>query len=501
MSDGSSVEVFASAAGGLPEGTSADILSTPAAGPSAARGGALRVGGYLIGVLASALSASLLFRHLGVVDVGRYITALSLVAIVGAFSDLGLTAVGVRELAMRPPQERAALARDLLGLRITLTLLGGVAVTAIASVAYSGELAAGVALAAFGLMLQATQDNFVIELVVGLRLAWVAALDLTRQLLTVVLTVTLVLLGARLLPFLGMSIPVGVVVLGVTVLLVRRGRRLTPTFSPRRWRAFTAAMLPYSAAVAAAALYVRVSILIVSALSSATQLGYFSASFRITEVLMLVPGLLAGSAFPIFARAAGSDHDRLGYALGRVFDVSVIVGAWVAVSIAVGAPLAIGLIGGPHFKPAVPILAIQGITLGALFVSSVWAYGLLSLGLYRQILVLNISLLLFNALLVATLVPLNGARGAAIGTAVAEIAAAVVQAVALVRKRPRLRPSLRILPRVAPAAALGLSPLLLAGVPTIARLLISSVLFGFALLVMRALPRELLDLVPRARSA
>ncbi len=350
-------------------------------------------------------------------------------------------------------------------------------------------------------MLQATQDNFVIELVVGLRLAWVAALDLTRQLLTVVLTVTLVLLGARLLPFLGMSIPVGVVVLGVTVLLVRRGRRLTPTFSPRRWRAFTAAMLPYSAAVAAAALYVRVSILIVSALSSATQLGYFSASFRITEVLMLVPGLLAGSAFPIFARAAGSDHDRLGYALGRVFDVSVIVGAWVAVSIAVGAPLAIGLIGGPHFKPAVPILAIQGITLGALFVSSVWAYGLLSLGLYRQILVLNISLLLFNALLVATLVPLNGARGAAIGTAVAEIAAAVVQAVALVRKRPRLRPSLRILPRVAPAAALGLSPLLLAGVPTIARLLISSVLFGFALLVMRALPRELLDLVPRARSA
>ncbi len=73
------------------------------------------------------------------VDVGRYITALSLVAIVGAFSDLGLTAVGVRELAMRPPQERAALARDLLGLRITLTLLGGVAVTAIASVAYSGS--------------------------------------------------------------------------------------------------------------------------------------------------------------------------------------------------------------------------------------------------------------------------------------------------------------------------------------------------------------------------
>ncbi len=141
------------------------------------------------------------------------------------------------------------------------------------------------------------------------------------------------------------------------------------------------AMLPYSAATAASALYFRASILLVSALASETQFSYFSATFRIIEVLTLVPALLASSAFPIFARAAHDDHDRLAYAVGKVFDVSVIVGAWVAVSTAVGAPLAIAIVGGPKFAGAAPVLAIQGVGLGAMFVSLVWAYALLSLGL------------------------------------------------------------------------------------------------------------------------
>ena len=105
-------------------------------------------------------------------------------AIVGAMSDLGLTAVGVRELSMRPPAERwsararsARIAdhahaprqrrdrRDRLGL------------------VYSPTLAAGVALACVGLLLQATQDNFSLPLLVGLRLGTVSALELSRQLL------------------------------------------------------------------------------------------------------------------------------------------------------------------------------------------------------------------------------------------------------------------------------------------------------------------------------
>jgi O-antigen/teichoic acid export membrane protein len=457
----------------------------------------MRVGGFLIGTLVSVLGAALLFRHLGVNDTGLYVTALSLVAIVAALSDLGLTAVGVRELSRRPPAERWPLARDLLGLRISLTLLGGVIVTAIAWVAYSATMAAGVALACVGLMLQATQDNLALPLLIDLRLGWISALDLSRQLLTTALIVVLVLAGASLVPFLGVSIPVGLAVLTMTVLLVRGVHSLAPTFSLTRWRRFTRSMLAYSAAVAASALYFRVSILLVSLLASAAELGYFSASYRTIEVLTLVPGLVASSAFPIFARAAHDDHERFGYALARVNDVAMLVGAWVAVSIAVGAPLAIAIVGGPSFKPAVPVLAIQGIALGAMFVSAVWGNALLSLGEHRQILAISVAALLFNAALVAALIPLDGARGAAIGTAIAELLAALVQAGAVVRGRPQLRPSLHLAPRVLIAAAFGLAPLALVGVvPPVLRLLLSIALFAAAALLLHAYPPELFDLLP-----
>jgi len=456
----------------------------------------MRVGGYIVGTLVSVLSAALLFRHLGVGDTGLYITALSLVAIVAALSDLGLTAVGVRELSTRPHEERWSLARDLLGLRLTLTLVGAIIVTAIAGAAYSSRIALGVALGCVGLMLQATQDNLSLPLVVGLRLGWVAALDLSRQLLTTALTVALVLAGATLVPFLAIPIPVGVVVVGMTVALVRGVHSLAPTFSWSRWKRFMRAMLPYSAAVAASALYFRVAILLVSVLSTSTQLGYFSASFRVIEVLTTIPALLASAAFPIFAHAARDDHDRLGYALGRVFEVALIVGAWAAVSIAVGAPLAISIIGGPKFAPAAPVLAIQGVALGAMFVSLVWANAMLSLGQFRAILVISVSMLLLNGVMVAALVPLDGARGAAIATAVAEIVAAIAQALAVVRARPQLRPSLRIAPFVALAAAVGLISLALTGLPVIVRLIISTALFGGVVLLTRSLPSELLDLAP-----
>jgi O-antigen/teichoic acid export membrane protein len=478
---------------------SGDVLSTTAAGPAAARGGGLRVAGYLVGTLVGVVAVSLLFRHLGVVATGQYVTALSLVAIVAAVSDLGLTAVGVRELSRRSPDERWPLARQLLGLRITLTTLGSLVIVAIAWFVYSPMLAAGVALACVGLLLQVTQDNFALPLLVGLRLGWVAALEFARLLLTTVLIIVLVLAGATLVPFLGVSIPVGAVVLLATVLLVRGTRSLKPAFSFSRWRAFIGPMLPYSAAVAASLLYFRVSILLVSVLGSAHELGYFSASFRIIEVLTAVPGLLVASALPIFAHSASRDHDRLGYALGRVFEVALIVGGWVAVSIAVGAPLAIAIVGGPKFKPAVPVLAVQGVALGAMFVTLVWANGLLGLGVYRVILAINIGGLLFTAALVAPLVLADGAQGAAIGTAIGEIVAALANCLAAIHRRPQLRPSLRIVPGVALAAALGLAPLAMTGIPVIARLVISTALFAGALLVTRAYPPELIELLRNLR--
>ncbi len=216
-----------------------------------------------------------------------------------------------------------------------------------------------------------------------------------------------------------------------------------------------------------------------------------SVSYRVVENLFVLPGLMIGSAFPIFAHAAHVDTARFASVISRMFDMSLIVGVWVSLSLAVGASLAIAVLGGGSFRPAVPVLAVQGISVAAVFVGNVWITALLSLHLHRVILILNLALLALVAAAVAILAPLYGAQGAAIATASVEVGAAVAGGVILVRGRPHLKPSLRLLPRVAAAALVGALPMLLTGAPVIARLALSSALYGLVLLALRAFPSDL----------
>src|SRR3954471_6672778 len=111
-----------------------DILATGAAGGAAIRGGTLRAAGFVVNAVLGAVSAAFLFRHLGVADTGVYVTALSLVTIVGGMSDLGLTTLGIREVAVRAPEERRRLMADLLGMRLVFATAGVVVMLAFAVV-------------------------------------------------------------------------------------------------------------------------------------------------------------------------------------------------------------------------------------------------------------------------------------------------------------------------------------------------------------------------------
>jgi len=447
-------------------------------------------------------SAALLFRHLGVADTGRYVTALSIVAVVGGLSDLGLTAIGVRELSIREGAARDRLAANLLGLRLVITVAGlAVAVGFTALAGYGSVLVLGVVLAGAGLLTQSVQVTLAVSLMSALRLGWVTVADVLRQVLQAAIIVALVAAGAGLLPFLAAAVPAAGAALMMTLVLVRGSVPLLPAFARQEWRGLMRSVLPYSAAVAAASLYFRVAIILVSLMTTARELGYFGASFRIIEVLMVIPGLLLGAAFPIFARAAHNDHERLSYAVGRVFEVSLIVGAWFALCIALGAPLGLDIIGGARFAPAAQILAIQGVALGGTFVGAVWANALLSLGRHRDILVLNTGALLLGAPLVAALVVLDGARGAAIATAAVEVLLPLCGGWLLRHRHPEVFPSLSVVPRVALAAAVAVLPWLVPGLGSLPRVVLASGIYVILLSVQGAVPVELHDELRRRRLA
>ena len=118
-------------------------------------------------------------RHLGTVDYGRVATVMALIALTASLTDGGLTAVGVREYSVRPRDEHGPLMRAIVGLRMTLTLVGVAAALVFATaLGYSAVLIAGTCLAGIGLLVGAVQKALTIPMTSSLRLGSVARLQL-----------------------------------------------------------------------------------------------------------------------------------------------------------------------------------------------------------------------------------------------------------------------------------------------------------------------------------
>jgi O-antigen/teichoic acid export membrane protein len=314
--------------------------------------------------------------------------------------------------------------------------------------------------------------------------------------LSAALIVALVLAGAHLLAFLTVTIPVGIVVLALNAWVVRGRIPLRPAFSGSAWWRVLRNVLPYSAAVAAGTLYIYMAVVIVSLLASKHAIGYFGVSSRVIQVLLALPQILIGAAFPIFARAARDDRVRLAYAIGRVFEASLLFGVLISLGLAIGASVVIDVVGGSEYAPAAAILAIQGVGVAASFAGAVWSNGLLSLGRYRDILAIYVLALLVGGVLIALLVSIDGAHGAAIATATDELILALLSGYALARADRTLTPPLRILPAVILAAGLAAASTLLA-LPVLASVTVASVIYVGTLLVTGAIPQELREQLRR----
>lgn len=483
------------------QSTPPHVLDLPTAGGMVIRGSVFRLGAYLVAMLLGVLGAALMTRHLGAADFGRYVTVMSVISVAAGLTEAGLLNIGVREYSVRESGPRERLLRNLLGIRLFVASVGTALAIAFSAVAgYTSEMIVGTLLVGLALVVTTVQQTVGIPLSAELRLGWLSVLDLIRQLATVLGIAALVLVGAGLLPFFAVQLPVALVVLGLTVVLVRRAVSLRPSFSRTEWRTLRQAVLPYAAANTVGVLYGYLAIIVLSLVSTANETGYFGASFRVYLVLVGIPALLVSSAFPILARAARDDHARLAYASQRLWDISLIVGGGLALGTLVGAPFAIRVIAGSGFEPSVDVLRVQAGALIPSFVFAVWGFALLALARYRGVLLANGVALLASAITTLSLAPAFGAFGAAFATLIGDTCLAIGYGVALMRGSPDFRVSLALVPSVGLAFGIGTCALLIPGVPNVVALSVSEVAYVAVLLALGAIPDEVRDAFGWGRS-
>ncbi len=478
-------------------GWAPDLLDSTQAGGRIIRGGVLRGLGYTLMIALSVLSTALITRHLGVASFGFYTTVISLVTVVAYVTDAGMSAVGVREFAVRTGAERDALMSDLLGLRMALTAIGVLLIAGFALAAgYDPALLAGAVLASLGTMALVIQHTYTIPIATELRIGTLSALEVSRQALSVAMIAGLVALGAGVLPLLAVVLAANVMLIAPTAALARHRVSLRLALRPRRWLALLRLAVVFSLASTVGVLYIYTTQIITSLVASEHQSGLFAASFRIFVVAGGMSTLLVGGTLPLLARAARDDRERLGYALARIFEVSLLLGVGAALATLGGAGFMIAVVAGPKYAASAAVLQVQGLALIASFVLAGWSFALLSLEHYKDVLIANLAAFLVSCSLTSVLASTSGASGAAVATICSESVLALGLVIALVRRHPELRPGLRIVFKVSIAAAPAAAVALTSGAPSSVRMLLALGLYGLLIALTRAVPEELIELLP-----
>jgi O-antigen/teichoic acid export membrane protein len=478
------------------------VLTAAGVGDRAIRGGAVRVFGYGVGLAATAGASVVLLRSLTVASFGRYVVVAALLAIVSALSDAGLTVIGQRAYVRAPnAQERREMMRALLGLRLALTpllALGAVAFSVAAG--YTSAQVAATAIGSGALMLTNAGQTLALPIAVRMRLGLVTVIDVVRQVVLMACIAGLAAAGVGFTTLFLAYVASGVATIATAFVVSHPEDRVWPAFDGRRWRDLGRGALPVALGTAINVVYLRLLVIMMSLLSTAQQTGLYGASYRVIEIFIAVPQLMAGAVFPLLAHAGREDEERLAYVVQRLAEASLLVGAGIAVGLSLGAGPIVRILAGARYAESATILSLQAFALLGSFLTQVWVLALIAVDRQRAMAQVNAAGVAVIGILGFSLIPVWEARGAAIASIAGEAVLALTAVALLVRARPALRPAPGRMARILLAAALAALCALIP-VPELVRAALAVAVYIALIVVFRAYPAELLQAFGLRRAA
>jgi O-antigen/teichoic acid export membrane protein len=225
------------------------------------------------------------------------------------------------------------------------------------------------------------------------------------------------------------------VTLAITWTIVHREASPVPRAERPVWRSLLVAALPVGAALAVSEVYFRLDTLLVSAFRDYDEVGLYSLSYRIVELIGILPAIVMTSVFPLLSSYLKEDRGRA----ARTVD-------------AAGELFVATTIGGDGFAGAADALRLLLFAIALAFVSGLFGHALIAGGRQASALKLGLAALALNLVLNVALIPPYGIEAAA-AVAVASELLLVTGGLLLVRRELGLAPRFGVLWRVAPAAA------------------------------------------------
>jgi O-antigen/teichoic acid export membrane protein len=220
---------------------------------------------------------------------------------------------------------------------------------------------------------------------------------------------------------------------GVTLLLRRLLGSASPTYDRDAWRDLQAAAIPLGFFMISVNLYSYVDTVILGAMRSNAETGFYGAAYRVYEGLTYPPSIVASLVTPRLSYLFVHERHRVGQLLVRTVSGAAVMGVVLGLAgVLVATPLVTLLFGREFAAAAGPLQILAG---GAVFVFCTWILhaAAIATNLDRRLFLTTVIGLTTNVVLNVVFIPRWGINGAASATVIAE-ALTVVLLIAQLRR-------------------------------------------------------------------
>lgn len=271
-------------------------------------------------------------RYLGPSDFGKYSFAFAYTYFFSFIPDLGIHQILVREAAkderiMDKLIGNATIVKSVLSILAFLLCCLAISITN-----YSSSTKNAVYIAALGL-LAISLSGFSVVYEVKLRMDYSILFSITSRVFFLVSVLYLI----RFNPDLNVFISVAVIadIIYYILMTVFSKRFVTPNFKIEYnlVKKIVLEALPVAVSTAFIMIYFRIDMVMLSFLTNDTDVGLYSAAYRLTEALTFIPSILMVSIYPIMSKYFKDGNKAFGYIYTKSFKILFALGLLIGTNI------------------------------------------------------------------------------------------------------------------------------------------------------------------------
>jgi len=379
------------------------------------------IAGDAVFKLISVIVTIYLARYLGTVGFGKYSFVFAYLAFFSIITDLGLQQILVREMARDP-----AIAPKLIGnayiIRLLLTVIAVVSsMIVITLMSYPADTTTYIYIASFTVLFISFSDFYATIFSANLRMEYNIMAKLVFKVLSAGLILLIIFSKGTL-----MQVMVALVFSEMvkTLLNYSFSRKFVKPrfeFDFGLWKYLFKEALPLALTSVIWIIYFRIDVIMLSMMMGDTEVGLYSAAYKLSDPLLLIPSALMTSLFPIMSASFKSSEERLIKTYRLSIKYILIIMLPVAIGTTIIADKVILLIYGSEFSGSATALQILIWALIFISTSSVLANLLVSMNKQRLYTISTGICAITNVTLNFFLIPILSYNGAAIATVATNI--------------------------------------------------------------------------------